>query len=127
MRLLQSEGGDGTVKMITILNDTGSDRMTLFDIDLWALGDLSNYIGGTQYTTIGNSSAATETLQEYTLDIQLITEEGEPWGPWFRETAVLRTHCLGLNRLSGDGIRRVSTWEQIRYLKFWLLRRPKEA
>ena len=42
---IPTDGGNGTVIGSDILNDTGSDIMTLSDFDVRNLGDLSHYTG----------------------------------------------------------------------------------
>ena len=40
-----NEGSDGTSKLVKIMNDTGSDAMTMFFNELQQLGSLANYTG----------------------------------------------------------------------------------
>ncbi|KAI9779342.1 MAG: hypothetical protein M1839_007450 [Geoglossum umbratile] len=45
VRLAPHRGGDGTVHGIIAMNDTGSDILMLFDIDMFFLGNLQSYTG----------------------------------------------------------------------------------
>jgi hypothetical protein len=43
LRLIPELGGDGTIYGIILLNDTGSDIMTLLTTDLPQLGNIQEY------------------------------------------------------------------------------------
>jgi hypothetical protein len=45
LRLTPQRGGDGTTHGITVLNDTGSTILTVFDTDMGYLGDRQWYTG----------------------------------------------------------------------------------
>jgi len=45
LRLIPGFGGDGTVHGIIVLNDTGSDILTLDTTDLQQLGNIQGYLG----------------------------------------------------------------------------------
>ncbi|KAI4148192.1 MAG: hypothetical protein LQ340_005188 [Diploschistes diacapsis] len=107
IRLSLWAGGDGSTTNITMMNDTGSDIMTLLDTDLANLGNLDNYIGGTDIIPISSANGIVEYLWRHYLDVQLCTQAGEPMGRWFDEIAVLRRAYPGIATLTGSGIRRV--------------------
>ena len=62
IRLTLDEGGDGTFMVITMLNDTGSDVMPMFDTDLPKLDDLTNYIGGGGVGGVANTNGNVDLL-----------------------------------------------------------------
>ncbi|KAI4152914.1 MAG: hypothetical protein LQ340_002622 [Diploschistes diacapsis] len=107
IRLALWAGGDGSTTNVTMMNDTGSDVMTLLDTDLMNLGNIDYYIGGRDLMSVSNASGIEELLWIHYLNVQLRTQDGEPIGRWFDEIAVLRRSYPGIVTLTGSGIRRV--------------------
>ncbi|KAF3898664.1 hypothetical protein GTR04_0045 [Trichophyton interdigitale] len=88
---------------ITMLNDTGSSLLTVFDTDLVALGIPSTYGGyGPQ---IPISTAAGVLRQNIAVEMQLLDSYGDPMSDWFFENSVVVPLAQGVTRLSGNGIR----------------------
>ena len=102
---MPNQGGDGTSKFISLMNDTGSDVMTVLDTDFLELGHLSGWSGGIGYgarTTADGSTSYQMTVQ---MRVQLVKNDGTPMGPWFKENAIIRPGHLDVTRLSGVGMR----------------------
>jgi hypothetical protein len=60
LRLIPELGGDGTTYPISVLNDTGSGIMTIFDTDMLRLGNKQGYSGYLSPTTITDANSASE-------------------------------------------------------------------
>ena len=56
LRLPLELGGDGTVHGIIVMNNTGSDILTVFDTDLLLLGNIQGYIGWQGMVAVGNAN-----------------------------------------------------------------------
>lgn len=52
VRLCSELGGDGTRHGINVLNDTGSDVLTIFNTDLMSLGNYEQYTCWLEYIYI---------------------------------------------------------------------------
>jgi hypothetical protein len=107
IRLDPDQGGDGSTYGIIALNDTGSDILTLFDVDLQYLGNLQEYTGWGGFMPIVNASGTHDFLRTVVVQVRLVTNEIEPWTDWLDEEAIVRTIGPGMLRLSGTGIRKV--------------------
>ena len=104
MRLTLVEGGSGQWFYIRMMNDTGSDIMTMFDTDFAQLGDLTFYFPLYDRRQINNANEFIEFLYTIDLEVQLVRESGEPWSEIFLERALIR-QPFGVHRLSGLGLR----------------------
>lgn len=106
IRLIPEQGGDGSRLCVGVLNDTGSNVMTLLDLDLDRLGNLWGYNGWLTPSAVENASGDLEMLPTVCLQARLVTEGFVPWSEWFEEVAIVRRARPGITRLSGAGIRR---------------------
>jgi hypothetical protein len=88
------------------MNDTDSNIISLIDVDLLKLGDLSRYVGWGRGMDLSDAGGGVETLQMMEVQIRLVDHNCIPLTPWFTEWAVVRASVFGLMRLSGSGIRR---------------------
>ncbi|EGC47208.1 conserved hypothetical protein [Histoplasma capsulatum var. duboisii H88] len=87
-----------------MLNDTGSNALTVFDTDLVALAIPPTYMGfggNTQITTAGGSVIR----QQITVEIQLLDSQGNAVSDWILEEGIVTPAVIGGVRLSGDCIR----------------------
>ncbi|KIN06961.1 hypothetical protein OIDMADRAFT_174054 [Oidiodendron maius Zn] len=92
MRLMLTEGGDGQWFYIQMMNDTGSDIMTFFDTDFAMLGDLTFYHPYRGWVEIVDASGLEQWLLRFRVEVQLVRENGDPWGPSFVEWIVPTAH-----------------------------------
>ena len=77
LRLTPELGGDGTVRGIIALNDTGSDILTLFDTDLPFLGgNIEQYLGWVGQAYITDANGVTTAFRRILVQVQLISEGG---------------------------------------------------
>ncbi|OJD22448.1 hypothetical protein ACJ73_06202 [Blastomyces percursus] len=72
---------------VTMLNDTGSSILTVFDTDIAALIIPPTYIG------------------KSFVEIQLLDPQGSAVSDWILEEGIITPSVSGVTRLSGDGIR----------------------
>ncbi len=108
IRLCPDLGGDGTRHGIHVVNDTGSDILSIFYADLQQLGNYQHYRGFLADALIGTANGSVERLHSLTVEVQFVASGTYvPWGSWFREQAVLRHLVPGVDRLSGLGMRNV--------------------
>lgn len=106
VRLCLGRGGEGTIKRIIVLNDTGSDLFTLFYADLPSLGNYFQYEGWQQDVDVETAGGRVETLLALLVEVRLVRPVTLiAWGDWFEELAVLREIGAGVARLSGGRIR----------------------
>jgi hypothetical protein len=106
VRLAPALGGDLSTIWIGVLNDSGSTVLTLFYMDLAALGNYFAYCGWFPYVSVLNAAGQTEWLMNLLVEIRLVDSVTlEPWGKWVSESAVLRHAGPGVSRVSGSGIR----------------------
>jgi hypothetical protein len=87
--------------------DTGSDILTLFNVDLQYLGNLQEYTDWGGFVPIVNASGTYDFLRTVMVQVRLVTNENEPWTDWLDEKAIVRTICRSISRLLGIGIRKV--------------------
>jgi hypothetical protein len=105
LRLMPHRGGDGTVYGIIVMNNTGSDVLSLFYSDMQHLGNIQGYAGWQGAITI---FCANDTINQYPkieVEVQLVKDDNTPWSDWFPEVAIVQPDGPGLLRLSGYGIR----------------------
>jgi len=107
LRLIPGHGGDGTVYGITVLNDTGSDAMTVFTTDLLQLGNMQGYTGWHTPTPILDASGNQTVFQTILVQVQLVRNDNTPWGNWIQESAIVKQALAFVPRLSGPAIRGV--------------------
>ncbi|KAK2795550.1 hypothetical protein FQN50_009734 [Emmonsiellopsis sp. PD_5] len=89
----------------TMLNDTGSNTMTVFDTDLTALAIPSTYLGLGPEIPI-TTAGGTVMRRQITVEVQLVDFQGNPVSEWIQEVGVVAPADPGALRLSGDGIRK---------------------
>ena len=107
LRLIPALGGDGTTYGITVMNDTGSDMLTLVTTDFQLLGNTQGYSGWLLSTGVTDASGNTTVFPTILVEVQLVRNNGTLWGNWIPERAIVRQAVPNLPRLSGVGIRRV--------------------
>ena len=107
VRLIPEQGGDGTVHHITVLNDTGSSRLSLRDTDLQYLGNSEGYNGWLGHTAVRKASGTINRYRRLLLQFQLVREDDSPWSDWIDERALVKPVAPGVPRLSGNRIRDV--------------------
>ena len=108
VRLIPELGGDGSVWGVGVLNDTGSDIMTLLTTDLPYLGSFAFYFGWCMDMEVQDAGGRTETLRSLWVQVRLVEmQEGAhvPWSSWINENAIIRESMHGILRLSGARIR----------------------
>lgn len=105
LRLTPEYGGDGTVQGLIVMNDIGSDVLTLFSTDLPFLGNIQMYTGWRGVIAISNANGTIDLCPEVIVEVQLVRDDNSPWSGWIEETAIVRQAGPGLMRLSGNGIR----------------------
>jgi hypothetical protein len=106
MGLTAAQGGDGQWFNIEMMNDTGSDIMTFFDTDFAMLGDLSLYVPNWESVFITDANGLQQEMFRTRVEVQLIRDNGEAWGPIFLEWVVFRPYSFGMPRLTGLELRR---------------------
>ncbi|OJD27481.1 hypothetical protein ACJ73_01120 [Blastomyces percursus] len=89
---------------VTMLNDTGSNTLTIFDTDLLALAIPSTYMGFGANVPI-TTAAGIIWRQQITVEIQLLDSQGNAVSDWILEQGIVTPAATGAGRLSGDGIR----------------------
>jgi hypothetical protein len=98
-------GGDGTVRGIIAMNDTGSDILSLFNSDLQHLGNIQGYTGWRGVIPISYGNGAIQHYPKIRVEVQLVRDDNTPWSDWVEEVAIAKPDSPGLSRLSGYGIR----------------------
>ncbi|OJD26154.1 hypothetical protein ACJ73_02464 [Blastomyces percursus] len=89
---------------VMMLNDTGSNTMTVFDTDLTALAIPPTYRGLGPEVPI-TTAGGTVTRKQIIIEVQLVDFQGNPVSEWIREGGIVAPADPGASRLSGDGIR----------------------
>ncbi len=107
LRLVPHLGGDGTVCGIVVMNDTGSDVLSLFHSDLQHLGNIQGYAGWLGHIPIACANGAINIYPRIRVEVQLVRDDNTPWSDWIEEEAIIQADSPGLLRLSGYGIRNV--------------------
>jgi len=109
LRLSPDLGGDGTTIGIAVLNDTGSDYLTVFETDLPLLGNMEMYSGQRNPVTTRDANGVLtprQRRQRMAVQVRLVRGDDSPWGDWIDEDAVVKRPLPGVPRLSGYQIRR---------------------
>ena len=73
--------------------------------DLEYLGNLQNFTGPIHLVPVITANGMIENLHGLNVEVQMETEDGEPWGRSFIEAAVLRIATPDVARLSGGALR----------------------
>src|SRR4051794_15201614 len=105
LRLIPHLGGDGTVCGIIAMNDTGSEILTMFDVDLPFLGNTQGYAGWGMPIAISGAGGIVGFFPRLSVEVQLVGDDNLPWSDWISEEAIVRPVAPGIHRLSGYGIR----------------------
>ncbi|KAI9781392.1 MAG: hypothetical protein M1839_005986 [Geoglossum umbratile] len=105
MKLTPGLGGDGTVYGITAMNDTGSDVLTIFDVEMPHLGIYQGYAGWLGPVMIVGAGGVVGIYPKIRVQVQLVRDDNTPWSDWVTEDAMVRPIAPGVPRLSGLGIR----------------------
>lgn len=87
-----------------MLNDTGSNTLTVFDTDIAALAIPPIYPGFGANVPITTASG-TVRRQQITVEVQLLDSQGNAVSDWILEEGIVTPAAVGATRLSGDGIR----------------------
>ena len=107
LRLIPELGGDRTFCGIIVLNDTGSDILTLFTTDFPHLGNIQGYHGWLGDVGMRDANGTITFFPQIIVQVQLVDNHGAPWSDWIWEDAIVRTPHPFVQRLSGrdSGIR----------------------
>ena len=105
LRLTPQRGGDGTAHGITVMNDTGSSILSLFDTDIQHLGNLQGYTGGAGQVEVRNANGTINNYRQIHVQVQLVRDDDSPWSNWINEWAIVKPSSPNVPRLSGIGIR----------------------
>ncbi|KAM5436677.1 hypothetical protein McanMca71_001793 [Microsporum canis] len=89
---------------VTMLNDTGSNMLTVFDTDLIALAIPPTYGGFGSYVSMSTAGGQVQ-RQHIVVEVQLLDSQGNPVSDWVLEHGIVTPASLGTARLSGDGMR----------------------
>ncbi|EGD85244.1 hypothetical protein H112_08975 [Trichophyton rubrum D6] len=89
---------------VTLLNDTGSNTMTVFDTDITALGIPPTYMGYGADVLI-TTAGGTLRRRQISVEIQLLDLQGNAVSDWILEAGIVTPATAGVTRLSGNGIR----------------------
>ena len=107
LRLTPILGSDGTVHGIIVMNDTGSDLLTLFTTDLPQLGNIQGYVGWLGQVLVRDANCVVTGFPRIQVQVQLVKDDNSPWGGWIDELAIVRQPVLNFPRLSGVEMRHV--------------------
>jgi hypothetical protein len=95
------------VYRIIVINDTGSNLLTLFDTDMSSLGNFQGYTGWIGDAEVRDASGMVNTYRRLRVQVQLLRDDNSPWSDWINERAVVKPASQGVPRLSGYGIRKI--------------------
>ena len=107
LRLAPQRGGDGTVHGITVMNDTGSDILSLFNTDMPHLGNAQGYTGWLGQVAVRNANGTINSYRRIHVQVQLVRDDNSPWSGWIDERAIVKPSSPNVPRLSGIGIRKI--------------------
>jgi hypothetical protein len=88
------------------LNDTGSNRQTIWQSDYNFLTNGQMYGGFLGHINLYYANGTFDTLDMIVVEIQLVDAQGVEWSPWFQEMAVIQPNWAGGSRLSGCQLRK---------------------
>jgi hypothetical protein len=101
LRLIPGYGGDGTVHGIIVMNDTGSDMLTLFTTDLPRLGNIQGYTGWLAPMGVTEATGTITIFLIIRVQVPLVRDDNTPWGDWINELAIVKQPGPNVVRLSG--------------------------
>jgi hypothetical protein len=78
LRLIPERGGDGTVYGIIVMNDTGSDILTLFTIDLPRLGNIQGYTGWHAPMSVIDANGNLTVFPTILVQVQPVRDDNTP-------------------------------------------------
>jgi hypothetical protein len=87
------------------MNDTGSDLLTIFDVDFAQLGNRQGYMGWDWPVVVVDSNGTNTMFLSIWVQVMLVRDDNMPWSDWIDEKAIVKQLVPGLLRLSGAGIR----------------------
>jgi hypothetical protein len=119
IHLVPMHGGDGTEHGIIAMNDTGSDILTLFTVELLQLGNMQQYTSWRAPRNVVDSNGNMTPFPTLPVQVRLVRNDNTSWGGWINEFALVKP--VG-PRLTGtaSGIRHV-LWEQaLAIIVLWL-------
>lgn len=105
IRLDIDYGGDGTTHGVSVIHDTGSDIMSILDIDLARMGNMQAYNGFLGEMSCLDAGGRLEDQPTLSTQVRFVDAKFVPWSGWIDEDAIVRRAASGVNRLSGSGIR----------------------
>jgi len=89
------------------MNNTGSNRLTLFHSDLPYLGNIQEYTGWLGPIAVQCANGTIDLYSGILVEVMLVRDDNTPWSNWCEEYAIVKPNAPGLLRLSGCGIRKV--------------------
>lgn len=89
------------------MNDTGSDLLTLYDLDMPYLGNSDGYAGWLGIAVVRCANGTVDHHRILRVQVQMMGDGDIPWSDWISEIAIITPEIDGIPRLSGMGIRRV--------------------
>jgi hypothetical protein len=78
LRLIPELGGDETVCGVIAMNDTGSDVLTIFDVDMPHLGDCQGYAGWVGPVMIVGAGGVVSVYPKIHVQVQLVRNDNSP-------------------------------------------------
>jgi hypothetical protein len=102
LRLTPQRGGDGTFHRITVMNDTGSNILSIFDTDMLHLGNAQGYAGWFGGVAVRNANGTVNRYPRIHVQVQLVRDDKSVW---IDEWAMVKPSSPNVPRLSGLGIR----------------------
>jgi hypothetical protein len=106
LRLIPVLGAVAPPIGIAVMNDTGSDIMTLFTTDLPYFGpNIQGYHGWLQPTYTMDANGVVSVWPTILVQVCMARDDYTAWGNWIDEIAIVKPVAPNLPRLSGNGIR----------------------
>jgi hypothetical protein len=105
LRLTLQRGGDGTTHGISVMNDTGSSILSLFDTDMQHLGSFQGYTGRLGQVEVRSANGMIDRYPRIHVQVQLMRDDDSPWSGWIDEWALVKPSSPNVPRLSGIGMR----------------------
>jgi hypothetical protein len=72
------------------MNDTGSDVLTIFDVDMPFLGNYQGYNGWVGPIVIEGAGGIVGIFQKIHVQVQMVRDDNSPWSDWILEVAIVR-------------------------------------
>jgi hypothetical protein len=79
LRLTLGLGGDGTIWNVIAINDTGSDVLTIFNMNMQHLGIYQGYAGWLGPVVIVGASRVVGISPTIQIQVQLVRDDSTPW------------------------------------------------